>query len=717
MQRERRAYILKQCISLRSTVIAFHCMRRWAALRDANPAVILESSAEIKIEMTNTSSLAARPRWAPPARTVWLLLAGIFLAVYFASLFTPPLLDDVDAAHAECAQHMIESGDWITPKLDGVRYLEKPPLPYWLAAGAYFIFGENTFATHLPNALAMLGLVWLAWLWTRRAWGDRAGFYAGMFVLTAFGMFLFTRFIIPEAILSFFLLLALYCLIAGLENNRPGFFYVMWAALAMGTLAKGLIAIIFFTGALVPFLLLTGQWRRWRALKPVTGVLLYLLIAAPWHILCGLANPGQGHPVGNHPTLGNVHGFWYFYFINEHVDRFLGTRYPYDYNKLPGVLYWSLHLVWLYPWSLFLPAALAVAWKTRRNWLQHLHREAGQTVDFYLDYAAREDVASYVARLKFRVRTAWLLFLFAAFLILFFSFSTNQEYYTFEAWPPLLMLIAGMLASVEEKYIWPGAEGGKPVVSPGWLTLAQGGFAVFSVLAAAALGWALWISRDVNQGGHIGALLAHRGVGDYTLAMSHLFDLTGRSFADLRLPSILAAAALFFGSIAGWRLRRRRHHFGATLSIGLTLTVFLIAAHIAFARLSPMLSSEPMARTIMADGSPSDTFIIYGNQADASSIIFYTYKFFHARLALIVMKRCGQHSQGSTLLWGSCYTDAPGIFLNDMQLSQMWGTGSRKWLFAQDKNRAKVEHLLAGRLYFVQSLYDKTLWTDRPLSK
>ena len=128
-----------------------------------------------------------------------------------------------------------------------------------------------------------------------------------------------------------------------------------------------------------------------------------------------------------------------------------------------------------------------------------------------------------------------------------------------------------------------------------------------------------------------------------------------------------------------------------------------------------MLSSEPMAKTIMADGSPSDTFIIYGNQADASSIIFYTYKFFHARPALIVMKRCGKHSQGSTLLWGSCYTDAPDIFLNNTQLVKMWGNGNRKWLFAQADQRAKVEQLLKGHLYFVQSLYDKTLWTDRPL--
>lgn len=661
---------------------------------------------------TTQGNTLVRPRQAPSVAAVWLLLAAIFAAVQFASLFTPPLLDDVDAAHAQAAQHMIESGDWITPKIDSVRYLEKPPLPYWLAAAFYSIFGENAFATHLQNALAMLGLAWLGWLWARRAWGERAGLYAGMFMLTAVGPFLFTRFIIPESILSFFLLFSLWCLITGLESSRPIRFYGMWAALALAVLTKGLIAPIFFLGAVIPFLLLTGQWRRWRDLKPVTGGLLFLAIALPWHILCGMANPAEGHPVGNHPTLGNVHGFWYFYFINEHVDRFLGTRYPHDYNKLPAALYWLLHMVWLYPWSLFLPAVAAVAWKTRREWLKHLRRDAGQTVDFYLDNAVREDVASYVVRLKFRVRTAWLLGLFAAFILVFFSLSTNQEYYTFEAWPPIFILIAGVLAGLEQPS---GSEGGKPLVSPAWLTGAQGAFAVLGVLSAAALGWGLWISRNVPVADGIGELLAHRGVAGYTLSMSHLFDLTGRSFAALRLPAALAAVTLLVGPVTGWILRRRRKHMASTISMGLTFAVFLIAAHIAFARFEPMLSSKQMAETIMAKGSPSDTFIIWGDQSEASSVIFYTNKFFHARPALIVMPRCGQRGQGSTLLWGSCYLDAPDIFLSNAQLANTWGTSNRKWLFAQDKYKGAVEHLLNGRLYFVERLYDKTLWTDRPL--
>ena len=198
----------------------------------------------------------------------------------------------------------------------------------------------------------------------RRAWGRRAGFYAALGILTSIGPFLFTRFAIPEALLSFFLLFALYSFITGLESRRPIRFYGMWASLALALLTKGLIAPLFFVAAAVPLLLLSGLWRRWRDLKPLTGLLLFLAIAAPWHILAGLANPDQGHPVGNHPTPSNVHGFWYFYFLNEHVFRFLGTRFPHDYNRMPVLWYWLAHLVWLFPWSLFLPAVVVVAWRT-----------------------------------------------------------------------------------------------------------------------------------------------------------------------------------------------------------------------------------------------------------------------------------------------------------------------------------------------------------------
>src|SRR6201994_1482215 len=370
-------------------------------------------------------SLPTRAAFLSPARA-WLLLGLVWFAVHFAALFSPSLLDDADANHANAAQHMAHSGDWVTLKVDGIRYLEKPPLPYWLAAVDYHLFGFNVFATHLPLSLGVLGLAVLAWIWARRAYGERAAFYAALSVLTSIGVFLFTRIFIPEVLLTLLLAFALYQFLVGLEDRQPARFYWTWVALALAMLAKGLISPVFFFLTAVPYLWITGEWRRWREFRLGTGLLLFLAIAAPWHILAGLRNPGAGHPVGNIPTQGNVHGFFYFYFINEHVLRFLGKRYPHDYNKLPFALYWSLHLVWLFPWSLFLPVAIRRAWDARARW----------------DFASARGTL-------FRLRTNSLLLIYAAVILLFFSLSTNQEYYTFPAYFPLLVLIAGALAGEE----------------------------------------------------------------------------------------------------------------------------------------------------------------------------------------------------------------------------------------------------------------------------
>jgi 4-amino-4-deoxy-L-arabinose transferase-like glycosyltransferase len=633
-------------------------------------------------------------------KRAWTLLLLVYFAVHFAALFSPSLLDDADATHAQAAAHMAQTGDWVTLYVNGIRYLEKPPLPYWLVAVNYHLFGFNVFATHLPMSLGILGCAILAWFWARRAYGDRAAFYAALGMLTSVGIFLFTRIYIPEALLTFFIVLALFTFLTGLEDHKPGRFYVTYASLALAVLTKGLIAPVFFLGAVIPYLLLTGTWRRWREFNLLPGMLLFLAIAAPWHILAGLRNLDHGHPIGNIPSPGNVHGFFYFYFINEHVLRFLGKRYPHDYNKLPAILYWTLHLVWLAPWSLFLPVALRRAWESRSDWLNHLKPYTPETVDFYIEQAHLLDPATRAARLKFRARTNWLLGLYGAFILLFFSLSTNQEYYTYPAYFALILLTAGVLAQEEERP-------GKP---SRWLTAAQAVFAVVGVVAAGALGYGLWASRNLPFVSDIGTVLARRGVGGYSLSMSHFFDLTGPSFAALRQPASLAAFALLVGPIIAWVLRRRGHHLEATTSIAFTTAVFLIAAHIALVHFEPMLSSRAIADTINRMAGPGDSsdsqLILYGDQSDGSSVIFYTH-----RQALLV------HGRASSMIWGSYYPDAPHIFLEDPDLLGMWGTGPRKFLFVPDDSHDHVESLLGSKAYELQTLSNKTLYTDRPLEK
>jgi 4-amino-4-deoxy-L-arabinose transferase-like glycosyltransferase len=664
------------------------------------------------------------PLLSSPAKA-WTLLLLVFLAVHFAALFTPSLLDDADATHAQAAQHIATSGNWVTLYVNGIRYLEKPALPYWLVAVDYHLFGYNVFATHLPMTLGVLACAILAWMWARRAWGDRAAFYAALAVLTSLGVFLYTRFFIPESILTFFLGLALYAFFTGIEDRKPNRFYLAYASLAIALLAKGLIAPVFFVAAVVPYLVITGDWRRWKEFRLFTGVLLFLAIGAPWHILAGLRNPDHGNPVGNVPTPGHVHGFFYFYFINEHFLRFLGKRYPHDYNKQPWMVFWLGQLIWLFPWSLYLPVALRRAWRNRRIFVSDLRYDSTNTIQYLDPKLSAWEASTMAARLRFRARTSLLLSLYGGFILVFFAISTNQEYYTFPAWFALLLLTAGSLATIEEA---PDSAPGRVTGSSRWLSGAHVFLAVLGVAAAAALGYGLWESRHLPYISDIGTLMAHRAVGDYSLSMSHFFDLTGPSFAALRLPAAIAALALLVGPLVAWRLRRRGHAFESTVSVAFTAAVFLIAAHIAFARFQPMLSSRAMADTInritAEPGQANAQLILYGDQADGSSVIFYTH-----RQALLVHGNSSYFEPdplhnggspdlyGSSMIWGSDYPDAPHIFLNDGELLSMWGTGARKFLFVPAEFHRHVEKLLGDRLIELQEVSDKTLYTDRPLGQ
>jgi hypothetical protein len=295
----------------------------------------------------------------------------------------------------------------------------------------------------------------------------------------------------------------------------------------------------------------------------------------------------------------------------------------------------------------------------------------------------------------FRDRTTWLLAIYAAVILIFFSLSTNQEYYTYPAYFPLLLLTAYALAGEE----------GEPGGVSKWLIGAQATLAMIGIAATAALGYGLWSSRGLPSDSDIGALLAHRDVAGYTLSMSHLFDLTGPSFAALRLPAGLAAGGLLLGPLMAWILRRQRHHFEATVSVAFTSAVFLIAAHIALVRFEPMLSSRAMADTINHVNKSGDaTLILYGDVADGSSLLFYT-----RRPALLVNGRV------SSVLWGSNYPDAPRVLISDADLLALWGTGPRRFLFVPGDVRAHVAALLGSRAYLLQELSDKALFTDRPL--
>ncbi|MBB5317815.1 ArnT family glycosyltransferase [Tunturibacter empetritectus] len=694
---------------------------------------LLETTADTKASLDSCT---------PRRSTALLVLTGLWLIIFFAALFTPPLLDDADATHASAARHMALSGDLVTLRVDGIRYLEKAPLPYWLGALSFRLFGYNSFAAHLPQAIGVLLLALLGYYWAYRAFNARTAFYTGLATLTTVGVFLFTRYYIPEVLLSFFLAIALFCLLRSLTSTTTQsakspaslstvtYAYAMWTALALAVLTKGLVALVFFFGAAIVYLALSGEYKNWRSLKPFTGILLFLIIAAPWHILAGLRNTGGM----------NGHGFFWFYFINEHVLRFLGRRYPKDYNKLPGYLFWSLHLVWLFPWSLFCGTLCRQAYLAFQRYRASNPAPVDEARTFYWQpYAVV--VVGLILQNAFKIpyiftlflalilfllhglrrrqsnspsgspllrvntlaqRSTLLLSIFASLVLVFFSVSTNQEYYTFPTYLSMILLLAVALAHAEQIY---STDSG----SRRWITVGHATFTVLGVAIAITLLYGLWTSRHLPFVPDIGDLLAHRGVGDYTLSMSGIFDLTGPSFAALRLPATLAAIAFLIGPAIAWLLRSQRRHLAATVAVALTAATFFIAAHIAFARFAPMLSSKSFADTIQqleTDHSISrdNKVIFYGDQSYGSSITFYL-----GRQVYLV------NGRSSSMLFGGTFPDAPPVFLTPEDLLTIWGQGERKLLFVPLERRDAVDQLLGNHKVLLFESSGKALFTDRPL--
>ena len=565
-------------------------------------------------------------------------------------MLTPPLLDDADSTHAEAAREMAASGDYVTLKVNGLRYLEKAPLPYWMAAVAYRIFGVNEFSTRLPNAVAVLLLAMLGWWWARCAFGDRAGEYAGLFVLSAVGVYLFTRIFIPDALLSLLIAASLYYFLSAMEAGAPAWrWYAGYACVALGILTKGLIAAVFVGGTAAAYLAITGDWRRWREFRLLSGLALLLAIAAPWHVLAALRNQR----------------FLWFYFVNEHFLRFLGRRYPRDYNKLPATLYWSLHLVWLFPWSLYFPAAL-------RAGLRQLRAGARS---WRTDFAARTRLV------------CWIL---AGTVLLFFSLSTNQEYYTFPAYLPLLLLTADGIAQQQ------------PRPRDRWLLLCAGAIALVSIVAGGALAAGLWQSRHLPFTPDIATVLATHNMAADTLSMSHALDLSGQSLAALRLPAALAAVALLLAPVMAFVLQARGRQNQGVWVLGTGIAILLIAAHLALARFGTYLSSARLASDIAARARPSDQVMIYGDQAFGSSLLFYL-----GRPVKLVNGR-------TTSMWfGSTYADAPKIFLSDADLQQLWNARQRIFLFVPAPQKDKVEQL-GLRKYVFAEVSGKTIYSNQP---
>ena len=539
-------------------------------------------------------------------------------------------MDDVDAVQAQIARNMLSSGDWVTARIDGVAYLEKAPLIYWLIAICYRIFGAHDWAARIPVALSAMALAWLTAAFGVWAFGRRAGFYAGLCISTCIGLFLFTRIQIPDVMLTADMALSMWAflrLIDDEERDPRWWAFALAASLGTSLLLKSMIGIVFPIAACVIYLGVTRQLfdvRIWKRVRPFSGLAIMFAIAAPWHILAALRNPPY-FDFSWYSVPGEYHGFLWFYFMNEQVLRFLNLRYPRDYNTVPRVWFWLLHLVWLFPWSVYFPA---------------------------------------IAKLSFRPtdragKTRLLALCWVGFVLVFFTFSTTQEYYSMPCYPALALLTGSAMAA------------GGDWIRRGTRVLS---IVLFCAGAAAATLW--FLVRNLPAPGDISAALS-RNPGAYTLSLGHIEDLTLASFAYLRWPLLVAAIAFLGGAIGLFRAAGQR----AFLVGAISLVLFFQAARMALVVFDPYLSSRPLAEALLR--SPSGTLIIDHHYYTFSSIFFYM-----NRDAYLLNGRF------NNLVYGSYAPGAPDVFIDDAQWKNMWLSPQRYYLVASESALSRLEPLV-----------------------
>ncbi|HSY65390.1 MAG TPA: glycosyltransferase family 39 protein [Terriglobales bacterium] len=582
-----------------------------------------------------------------------LVLLLVAAAIYLGCIVSPPsLMDDVDAVQAQIARNMLTSGDWVTARLDGVVYLEKAPLIYWTMAVAYATLGAHDWAARLPIAFSAIALCWLTFAFGAWAFGKRAGFYAGLCMATCIGLFLFTRILIPDVMLTFTVALGMWAFLRALdeEESHPRFWaFVLAANLGVGLLLKSLIGVLFPIASGIIYLWITRQLfsaRTWRRLHPFSGLLVILLIAAPWHILATLRNPPY-FAVTLHSGPGQYHGFFWFFFINEQLLRFLNLRYPRDYNTVPRLYFWLLHLVWLFPWSVYFPAIAKLSFKP-------------------VDRAGR---------------TRLLALCWVGFVLIFFTFSTTQEYYSMPCYPAIALLLGSAMAT-----------GGD------WIRRGTRVLAVIAATAGLITLTLFLLTRNLPAPGDISQALSQHP-GAYTLSLGHMQDLTLASFAYLRKPLLVAAIAFCLGALAAWKLTGQR----AFLAAALMMIIFFHAARMAMAVFDPFMSSRPLAEAILK--SPEGTLIVDHHYYTFSSIFFYT-----NRTALL------RNGRFFNLEYGAYAPGAPDIFIDNSQFKDVWLKPERSYIVAKQNVVPELQSLVGSdHLNLVASSGGKVVMTNHPI--
>ena len=301
-----------------------------------------------------------------PTGPFLLFCLALLTIIWFATIGHNALVRPDEGRYAEIPREMLTTGNWITPRLDGLKYFEKPALQYWATALAYQAFGEHEWTARLWSALTGFAGILATFMTGSLLWNRRAGFLSACVLAGSFLYFAIGHINILDMGVTFFMSLSLMALVLGQSSDsarhRFGWMMLCWAAMGLSMLSKGLIGIVLPGAVLVIYTLIRREWRIWNRLYLLPGLALFLLIVLPWFILVSRANPE----------------FLWFFFIHEHWLRFLtpiaGREHPwytFIFVVLIGILPWTGNMLFALKQNLlfrqpkrsgFSPATMLMVW-------------------------------------------------------------------------------------------------------------------------------------------------------------------------------------------------------------------------------------------------------------------------------------------------------------------------------------------------------------------
>jgi 4-amino-4-deoxy-L-arabinose transferase-like glycosyltransferase len=571
-----------------------------------------------------------------PGQRSLMLVLFVVGAVYFGTAAQFAIVDDGDALYANAAQEMLRRGDWVTPYPNGVRFLDKPPLLYWLMAASYVVFGMNEFAARVPIVLAVLGVVVLLHRMGRRAGSEMSGLLGGLVFALCVGTYLLSRLVFPDLLFVFFLTLSVSSYLEWyLDDHRRALpALLFYAGLAGAVMSKGLIGLVFPVATALLHTLWTREWRDLRYSHAGKGALLFLALTVPWHLLAQSRNPG----------------FLYHYFVEEHLLRFLGRREPFDYHSISLPVFWALILVWLFPWSAFFPA------------LRYLRYKAGTPRPLLT---------------LTRICLIWV-----GVVLAFFSVSSRIEHYILPAFPPLALLI-GILVGREQR---------KDAEQEARLERALGrSFAFLAALGCVLLLGGIAVHLAVRFGAlanfefHPGAARADTAYQSY---FASLIDFPTDVLGRLLVLAWLTASITGAGLVCAWWIRRRGHRLGAFLGLAATAVAFCILAFASLRDSEDVISSRRFGRLLAQVARPDDTLVVIGDYETANSINFY---------APVQIRVFG--GTALVLDWGLRFADAPRVVLSRSDLEERWMSSERCYLLVPDARKSDLSLELSHPLY------------------